>query len=47
VEEVATMSALVTVVRRSKDSIEAIEEYIQREQSTDSQDPMAPAIAGG
>ena len=47
VEEVATMSALVTVVRRSKDNIEAIEEYIQREQSTDSQDPMAPAIAGG
>jgi ferritin len=47
VEEVATMSALVTVVRRSKDDIEAIEEYIQREQSTDSSDPMAPAIAGG
>ena len=32
VEEVATMSALVAVVRRSKDNIEAIEEYIQREQ---------------
>ena len=32
VEEVATMSALVTVVRRSKGNIEAIEEYIQREQ---------------
>jgi bacterioferritin B len=47
VEEVATMSALVAVVRRSKDNIEAIEEYIQREQSKESQDPMAPAIAGG
>jgi bacterioferritin B len=47
VEEVATMSALVAVVRRSKDNIEAIEEYIQREQRTDSADPMAPAIAGG
>ena len=47
VEEVATMSALVAVVRRSKDNIEAIEEYIQREQRNDSADPMAPAIAGG
>ena len=33
VEEVATMSDLVAVVRRSKDNIEAIEDYIQREQS--------------
>jgi bacterioferritin B len=47
VEEVATMSALVAVVRRSKDNIEGIEEYIQREQRRDSADPMAPAIAGG
>jgi ferritin len=47
VEEVATMSALVAVVRRSKDNIEAIEEHIQREQRKDSADPMAPAIAGG
>ena len=31
VEEVATMSDLVTVVRRSRDNIEAIEDYIQRE----------------
>ena len=41
------MSALVTVVRRSKDNIEAIEEYIQREQRADSSDPTAPAVAGG
>src|SRR5688500_1819098 len=46
VEEVATMSALVAVVRRSKDNIEAIEEYIQREQSRESP-AMAPAIAAG
>ena len=47
VEEVATMSDLVAVVRRSKDNIEAIEDYIQREQSTAGADPTAPAIAGG
>jgi ferritin len=46
VEEVATMSDLLAVVRRSKD-IEAIEDYIQREQSGDAPDPSAPAIAGG
>ncbi len=47
VEEVATMSDLVAVVRRSKDNIEAIEDYIQREQSAAGPDPTAPAIAGG
>jgi ferritin len=47
VEEVATMSDLVAVVRRSKDNIEAIEDYIQREVSADAPDPTAPAIAGG
>ncbi len=47
VEEVATMSDLVAVVRRSKDKIDAIEDYIQREQSTAGADPTAPAIAGG
>ena len=46
VEEVATMSDLVTVVRRSQDNIEAIEDYIQREQSGEAADPSAPAIAG-
>ena len=46
VEEVATMSDLVAVVRRSKD-IEAIEDYVQREQSGEGPDPSAPAIAGG
>ena len=47
VEEVATMSDLVAVVRRSKENIEAIEEYVQREQSGVGADPTAPAIAGG
>ena len=47
VEEVATMSDLVAVVRRSRDNIEAIEDYIQREQNAESADPTAPAIAGG
>ena len=45
VEEVATMSDLLAVVRRSKD-IEAIEDYVQREQSGQGPDPSAPAIAG-
>ena len=47
VEEIATMSDLVTVVRRSQDNIEAIEDYIQREQSGAAADPTAPPIAGG
>ena len=47
VEEVATMSDLVAVVRRSADNIEAIEDYIQREQSATGGDPTAPQIAGG
>jgi bacterioferritin B len=47
VEEVATMSDLLAVVRRSRDNIEAIEEYVQREQSAKGADPTAPEIAGG
>jgi ferritin len=47
VEEVATMSDLLAVVRRSRDNIEAIEEYVQREQSAAEADPTAPQIAGG
>jgi ferritin len=46
VEEVATMHDLLAVVKRSKD-IEAIEDYVQREQSGETNDPGAPAIAGG
>ena len=47
VEEVSTMSDLVAVVRRSKENIEAIEEYVQREQSGEGPDQTAPAVAGG
>ena len=47
VEEVATMSDLVTVVRRAPSNIEAIEDYIKREQTGAGADPTAPAIAGG
>ena len=47
VEEVATMSDLVAVVRRSTESIEAIEDYVQREQSAEGADSTAPQIAGG
>ncbi|MBA3529805.1 MAG: ferritin [Propionibacteriaceae bacterium] len=46
VEEVATMHDLLAVVKRSKD-IEAIEDYLQREQTVEATDPTAPAIAGG
>ena len=46
VEEVSTMNDLLTVVTRAKDDIEAIEEYVKREQSAAGTDPTAPAMAG-
>jgi ferritin len=46
VEEVAKMSDLLAVVTRSKDDYERIEDWIAREESGDSDDPTAPAIAG-
>ena len=46
VEEVATMSDLLTVVNRNVDDIEDIEEYVAREQGDDRHDAMAPRIAG-
>jgi len=46
VEEVATMSDLLAVVTRNRDDIEDIEEYVAREQSSESTDPTAPRIAG-
>ena len=45
VEEVATMSDLLTVVKRSRNDVEAIEDYIQRETAGEGDDPMAPTIA--
>jgi len=46
VEEVATMSDLLTVVLRNRDDIEDIEEYVAREHGGDRSDGMAPRIAG-
>jgi len=46
VEEVATMGDLVAVVTRSRNNVEAIEDYVQREQSGGRTDPTTPPIAG-
>jgi len=46
VEEVSTMNDLLTVVTRAKGDIEAIEEYVRREQGGAGVDPTAPPIAG-
>lgn len=48
VEEIASMSALLTVVERSADSPMAVEDYLVREHPGDGgSDPTAPAAAGG
>lgn len=46
VEEVATMSDLLAVVRRNHDDIEDIEEYVAREHGTEGEDATAPRQAG-
>jgi bacterioferritin B len=46
VEEVATMNDLLTVVTRAREDIEAIEEYVKREQNGAATDPTAPPMAG-
>ena len=46
VEEVATMNDLLAVVKRARGDLEDIEEYVAREQSPGSDDPMAPREAG-
>jgi ferritin len=46
VEEVATMSDLLTVVTRAQHDIEAIEEYVARELGGEGDDPTAPSVAG-
>jgi bacterioferritin B len=46
VEEVATMSDLLTVVTRNRDDLEDIEEYVAREAGGGDTDPTAPRIAG-
>ncbi len=46
VEEVATMSDLLTVVGRNQDNINNIEDYVAREQSGEGSDATAPKAAG-
>ena len=46
VEEVATMSDLLAVVKRNADDIDDIEDYVAREQSGEGSDATAPRIAG-
>jgi ferritin len=46
VEEVATMNDLLTVVTRAKDDVNAIEEYMRREQGGAGSDATAPPVAG-
>jgi ferritin len=48
VEEISTMSDLLTVVERSRENPMLAEEYLAREQVGDEgQDPTAPPVAGG
>ena len=46
VEEVATMSDLLTVVSRNQENVNNIEDYVVREQSGEGSDPTAPKVAG-
>ena len=46
VEEVATMSDLLTIVQRNEDRINDIETYVAREQGGEAADPTAPRAAG-
>ena len=46
VEEVSSMSDLLTVVTRSKNDIEGIEDFVARETGKARADPTAPAQAG-
>jgi ferritin len=47
VEEVATMSDLLTVVERSAENPMRVEEYLARESPGEGEDPTAPPAAGG
>jgi len=46
VEEISSMSDLLAVVKRSAHDIEAIEDYLARENQATGPDPTAPAVAG-
>jgi ferritin len=47
VEEVSSMSGLLTVVERARDNPLLAEEYLARESSAEAVDPTAPHAAGG
>jgi bacterioferritin B len=47
VEEVSTMTDLLTVVQRSRDNALLVEEYLARETPGEGADPSAPPAAGG
>ncbi|MGY1736835.1 ferritin [Geodermatophilus sp. SYSU D00684] len=47
IEEVSKMSDLLTIVKRSTHDLEAIEDYVLREVTTEAADPTAPPVAGG
>ena len=46
VEEIATMSDLLTVVTRAQHDVEAIEEYVDRELGDVGDDATAPSVEG-
>ncbi|MDO9377878.1 MAG: ferritin [Nocardioidaceae bacterium] len=46
VEEVSSMGDLLDIVTRSQHDLEAIEDWVAREQGSEASDPTAPAIAG-
>ena len=46
IEEVAKMSDLLAVARRSAHDVEQIEDYVLRETAAEGDDPTAPRIAG-
>jgi ferritin len=46
VEEIARMSDLLTVVSRASKDVEAIEDWVSREMTSEESDPTAPRIAG-
>ncbi|ANY06688.1 ferritin [Pseudonocardia sp. HH130630-07] len=47
VEEVASMTTLLTVVRRAGDNLFHIEDFVARELTGEAADATAPAVAGG
>ncbi|MFB9375646.1 ferritin [Kineococcus gynurae] len=47
VEEVASMSTLLTIVQRAGDDLFKVEDWIAREHGPEGADPTAPPVAGG